>query len=634
MKLKILTLLFALLVNSICYNLQAQDRQSRAKDFILNQKNQNAKKKNVLKTSTLSNFPKSISKIFGANVAVSNVKYTGASSAIGNFTDPTNSFGIDSGIVLTTGSINNIYGPNNSSCASQSNNTLGDPNLDAISTTPTYDACVIEFDFIPTDSIINCNYVFASEEYPEYVGTQFNDIFGFFISGPGINGVQNLALIPGTSIPVAINNINDTSYSQYYVDNTNGTVLQYDGYTTKMGINYKVIPGQQYHFKIAIADVGDNIYDSGVFIESGSFQSIPIPIPCNAYFQYNIDSLNSVNFTNLSSGNNINSWSWNFGDGTSSTVQNPTHIYASNGTYNVCLTISGDSCQSSYCNYVTVGYDSLNSACQAYYYAYSDSSMTAPTNYYFVDNSTGNPTNWYWDFGDGTTGTGQYPHHTYNTNGTYDVCLTISGDSCQSTFCNYITIGYDSLNTGCQANFIMYPDSVTPHHYYIVNMSSGVQPLSYSWNWGDGTYDSTPYPSHTYSVAGIYTICLTISSDSNSCSSTYCDSMYIQKTTNTIISVNVIPQSTSGIHENIKKNDIAIYPNPVTDNLNISIDKSLSGTTTVSILNLMGQVIQTANVVNETKGNVISINTSSLPKGLYFVQLNCNGQIETGRFAK
>ncbi|HZG00125.1 MAG TPA: choice-of-anchor L domain-containing protein, partial [Chitinophagales bacterium] len=154
----------------------------------------------------------------------------------------------------------------------------------------TYDACILEFDVMPQGESLLFEYIFGSEEYNEYVNSEYNDVFAFYISGPGIAGQQNIALVPGTNVPVAINNVNCGSYGQYYVCNdwwtpTSGGCFtecptesdlwdpEYDGLTTVMTAVATVQPGQTYHLKLAIADVGDGAFDSGVFIRAGSLNS-------------------------------------------------------------------------------------------------------------------------------------------------------------------------------------------------------------------------------------------------------------------------------------------------------------------------------------------------------------------------
>ncbi len=210
--------------------------------------------------------------LIGTGVTVNNITYTGGASAIGSFNGSASNIGLASGVLLTSGDINQAPGPNNSSSAGIGNGLSGDADLDAICASQTHDASVLEFDFTPASDTVKFRYVFGSEEYPEWVGS-FNDVFAFFISGPGIAGTKNIALIPGTATPVSINNVNATTNSLYYVNNTNGATVQYDGFTTVLTAWQKVTPCQSYHIKIAIADAGDDIYDSGVFLEASSFSS-------------------------------------------------------------------------------------------------------------------------------------------------------------------------------------------------------------------------------------------------------------------------------------------------------------------------------------------------------------------------
>ncbi|MCB9187192.1 MAG: choice-of-anchor L domain-containing protein [Flavobacteriales bacterium] len=228
--------------------------------------------------------------LLGSCVTVSNVNYIGPASASGTFNASGTTFTMQNGILLTTGRANIAVGPDNDNDATvELSGVAGDANLTSLAGHTTYDAVILEFDFVPQDDTLTFRYVFGSEEYPEWVNSQYNDVFGFFISGPGINGpylnnAANIALIPGTTTPVAINNVNN-GYSQnepangpctncaYYVDNSSGPDVQYDGYTTVLTAQAIVTPCQTYHIRLAIADAGDRKYDSGVFLEAGSFTS-------------------------------------------------------------------------------------------------------------------------------------------------------------------------------------------------------------------------------------------------------------------------------------------------------------------------------------------------------------------------
>lgn len=238
--------------------------------------------------------------LLGPGVSVSNINYSGANGTIGRFTANGTNLGINSGIVITTGTISNNgngpHGPNNKSNSGVDNNFPGFSALTNLLApgSSTHDASILEFDFIPYSDTVRFRYVFGSEEYPEYVGSAFNDVFAFFISGPGISGAQNIARLP-SGVPVTINNVNNGTASpapgvnpigpvnpQYFVPNGNGSqapynsssaYIQYDGFTKVLEAVSKVQCGQTYHLIIAIADAGDGIFDSGIFLEANSLIS-------------------------------------------------------------------------------------------------------------------------------------------------------------------------------------------------------------------------------------------------------------------------------------------------------------------------------------------------------------------------
>ncbi|MBP9923923.1 MAG: choice-of-anchor L domain-containing protein, partial [Bacteroidia bacterium] len=229
--------------------------------------------------------------LLGPGVVASNIQFTGQQKASGYFQGGVSNLGLNSGIVLTTGRATDAIGPNDNPAKSFVNQSPGDPLLDALFNQNTMEACRLEFDFVPSSDSVRFRYVFASEEYSEGVCTPYNDIFGFYISGPGITGVQNLALIPNTNIPVSISSVNggilgDSIYgpnpaypychlgnTAYYVDNTNGLTVQYDGLTVVLEAKSLVIPCETYHIIMVVAEANDPTFDTGVFIEAGSFNS-------------------------------------------------------------------------------------------------------------------------------------------------------------------------------------------------------------------------------------------------------------------------------------------------------------------------------------------------------------------------
>ncbi|MBX2978131.1 MAG: choice-of-anchor L domain-containing protein [Flavobacteriales bacterium] len=232
--------------------------------------------------------------LLGGGVTASNVTYNGQANppagqlGRGSFTAVNSNLGLDAGVILSSGSVTAAAGPA-ANFASETLSSGSDPDLVTISGGNINDRSVLEFDFIPTGDTLRFRYVFGSEEYPSFV-CSFNDVFGFFLSGPGIagpfsNGAINIALLPSTTTPVGIytvnngqgNNPNDpfcpAVNPQYYVNNTGGTTVAYNGFTVVLTAFALVECGQTYHIKMAIGDAGDSAYDSGVFLEAGSFTS-------------------------------------------------------------------------------------------------------------------------------------------------------------------------------------------------------------------------------------------------------------------------------------------------------------------------------------------------------------------------
>lgn len=216
----------------------------------------------------------------GGGVTISNVSYAGANESAGFFSGAAaDGLDIDSGVMLCSGDIANAQGPNTSDGISADVGMPGDTDLDVIvAPDTTNDASVLEFDFVPTDTYFSFLYVFASDEYNEFVN-QFNDVFAFYLNLFGDPNPTNIAFVPLTSDPVSIDNINAGKNSEFYNNNDpsdNAVVpflTQYDGFTTILWAQGTVIPNQTYHMKLAIADTKDSILDSAVFLASASFQS-------------------------------------------------------------------------------------------------------------------------------------------------------------------------------------------------------------------------------------------------------------------------------------------------------------------------------------------------------------------------
>lgn len=246
------------------------------------------------------------SMLLGPGISASNVTFNGValstpSDQLGAFQGTNSNIGLTSGIVLSTGRVQMVQGANTDAAMTLSPSapsSVQDPDLGQYMHQLNCVA-VLEFDLVPAGDSISFRFVFGSEEYNEYVCSQFNDVFGLFLSGPGINGTfsngaVNLGTVPGSISPIMINTVNNgtpgwlgnpsgASCNAYdpnwqanahlYVDNTGGGTVQLDGFTIPIQVGVRVQCGQTYHIKIAIAHAGDSSLDSAVLIEGGSFSS-------------------------------------------------------------------------------------------------------------------------------------------------------------------------------------------------------------------------------------------------------------------------------------------------------------------------------------------------------------------------
>lgn len=232
----------------------------------------------------------------GEGVEVSNITFGGDPGSVGYFQNGLDDVGLERGIIMASGWAVGALGPNNSGSNSQGpvNSNATCPELAALTTSGLNDIATYSITFTPVNDTLRFRYVFASEEYPEYACSGFNDVFGFFITGPNPTGGtytnENIALIPDpadptgftfTNNPVTINNVNNQGvnpgagcnfdYGMYYNDNSGSTTLQYDGYLDVFTAQAIVIPCETYTIKLAVADAGDGAFDTAVFMEAKSF---------------------------------------------------------------------------------------------------------------------------------------------------------------------------------------------------------------------------------------------------------------------------------------------------------------------------------------------------------------------------
>ena len=217
--------------------------------------------------------------ILGSGITISNATYTGTATQSATYADGS-VIGMETGILLTSGDANLAVGPNVSDGAGVALGTAGDASLDGLIPGTTNDAAVLEFDFVSAGGDLFFDFVFASEEYNEWVDSSFNDVFGFFVDG------VNIALAPDGQV-ASVNNINcgnpfvgvgpncDSFNNNDPTSTSTPFDIEYDGFTDVLVAEALGLGGGTHHIKIAIADASDTALDSAVFIQGGSFTDKP-----------------------------------------------------------------------------------------------------------------------------------------------------------------------------------------------------------------------------------------------------------------------------------------------------------------------------------------------------------------------
>jgi len=490
-------------------------------------------------------------------------------------------------------------------------------------------------------------------------------------------------------------------------------------------------------------DANGTIICTDTYCDSVWADTISINPPPFCYADFTstqVSASDSTHFTNLSTGtNNTTSYFWDFGDGNTSTYENPVHLYAQSGWYYVCLTIidQANNCYDTYCDYINIQIASSGS-CQAYFWS---SPGWSPNSYEFFDYSSGNATNWLWDFGDGNTSTQQNPVHTYSSSGSgfYQVCLTISEYDpttqaliCTDTYCDSIYLM--NQPSSCYAGF--YGQDLGNNEAMFANNSYPQTGTTWFGNgevdidYGDGNidYNIGSTVNHTYSTAGTYYVCVTVwetdSSGSVLCTDTYCDSVtvtsgtipcqadfymqydsmwvtatnpngtitstymadvfyfmdlstpanmiqswqrdmgdngagqYLQNTSSTsqmpfyefdtngvynvcLTIVTMGGQCTSttcdsvdfsmmqgqtAVEEIIAFDGLNLYPNPANDKITINLISNTSGNLSIRLVNMMGQILSHEDIAIFNGAINHSLDVSEIANGVYSVEVVLNGE--------
>lgn len=359
--------------------------------------------------------------------------------------------------------------------------------------------------------------------------------------------------------------------------------------------------------------------------------TIPTVNPCslNANFGWTTMANGVINFNNMSTGTTGGStYGWAFGDGGTATGPVPVHTYTANGVYGVTLTVNNNSNPA--CTDVQVYNVLVNSFCTLNA-GFTMSNQTS-NSIMFTNTTTGNygPVSYTWNFGDGSNLV--FPPniaHTYTAPGTYTVILTANNFSL-STTCIDTAMAVVTINTICAANasFSLSPTS-TPQ-YWIGFPLSPANITGAMWYWGDGSTSNTLYTSHTYSAAGNYSICLTVTVNCGlTAASCYSYAINRSETDMSIVTVNIIDPATVGIKNMIADNfNYSISPNPNNGSFNLNVTGLPAGTVKISVYNLVGELVYQSQ--SDTGKTTLSkeIQISESP-GVYFLQVNSNNKVLT-----
>lgn len=342
------------------------------------------------------------------------------------------------------------------------------------------------------------------------------------------------------------------------------------------------------------------------------------------------ENITLVQFTDLSftGEGEITEWMWDFGDGTVSMEQNPSHQYAEEGAYTVTLSIlTSTGCANSFTQQVVVsGTVFEGPECQAIFFfdQHTDDNLA----FTFVDLSLGEVDSWFWDFGDGTTSTAQNPEHTYASGGVYTVSLTITSGDCSSTI-NIILVTDENIwyDSECTALFVPFIIPGTLDVFFL-NLSSS-DAVEYLWEFGDGTTSTEPIAGYQYPAAGTYTASLTITT-SNGCTSTY--EVTFNLNTNNIVGNPTFRITSVDSPEVVSEERIA--PNPTQDQLTVDFNLAQAGNVNVLVRGMDGRLLQTTQMDGALGANRQVLNVQPLSAGLYILQIQTANGLKALKFVK
>lgn len=446
--------------------------------------------------------------IVGSGIKVNKAQLKSGSRASATFSYTGTNLGITEGILLTTGSATDAGRPGGFLCDASNGNVFTDPDLLTIDKKAQFDVCILEFDFVPVCDTLRIEYVFASEEYPQFIYQTYNDVFGIFITGSNPAGgnynAHNIATL-ANGTPVSIDNINggwptaaNASHPEYYRDNYKTPVndIAYNGYTRLITSKTGLVPCTTYHLKIAIADGGNGRYDSGVFVKGNSLVCTNTPeVSASTYSNCNNTGTVSVQVTNFTG---AASYTWLPGGQSTPTVTN-----IGPGTYTCLVGLSG------LCSNITVTANVPGT-----------SNVAVEKNEFILCEGqtallkASGASKYQWTPGSGLSSiTASNPIATPLTSTSYSVTGT-SSTGCTSTAIVKVSVPSHPIKAQFWAS--AYNTSIDSSAIQFADSSSGA--ISRYWSFDDGQTSTDIKPVHVFGT-GTFWVTLT-AVDSNYCSST------------------------------------------------------------------------------------------------------------------
>lgn len=406
-------------------------------------------------------------------------------------------------------------------------------------------------------------------------------------------------------------NTNTTTYSWDFGDGSNSSLPNPSHQYNQSGTYWVCLT-------VTSGTSAGTVLCTSTWCDSVTFQAVTPH--CNAQFTTQQATLiNGVRFIPVAGLNTTTQFAWDFGDGTISTQPSPIHSYPAPGVYFACLTVTqigpnGILCTAQWCDSVHVG---IAANCSAYFTARRDSALRDV--FHFSANNNSPNTTYTWDFGDGSTGSGQHVSHQYAHSGRYTVCLTVtsinsSGQVCTDHYCRVIGIR-NTMFFQCHARFVyrQVPGAVNTLAFFSRNWGGN---NSYSWDFGDGSTSTDQNPVHMYADTGFYQVCMIVFNPNANCSDTVCRMVYVS---NHPMNAALNDHSTEQLkytQQNLVDGKVVIYPNPLSQHARLIIPETDSPIS-FRLFDTNGRVVLE---LSRLENGVYELPVSDFPKGIYFYQ--------------